>query len=148
MRSNMMLASMNIETNGLANEDDKKDLFDSQLSPHSADTKATTAAMNKTMRDTMRGMDTTGRINSPGKKFMSEKKFMSDKSGNQKVMSQKKFEESEEGETQNNESPTNGGADHKHIISQLGFDHRYKYPNVQINEDYHIIKSTNPYRTY
>lgn len=43
---------MNIETAPLANET-KDNLFDSQAeSPHSAETKATTAAMTKTMRET------------------------------------------------------------------------------------------------
>ena len=68
MRSSNFLQSMNIETTKLANEDDKKDLFDSQASPHSADTKAETAVMNKTIRETrretMRGMDTMGGISS------------------------------------------------------------------------------------
>ena len=37
--------------------------------------------------------------------------------------------------------------DQKILVSSLGFDHRFKYPNVQINEDYHIIKTAKPYRT-
>ena len=37
----------------MANEGNEKDnLFDSQASPHSVETKATTAAMTKTMRET------------------------------------------------------------------------------------------------
>lgn len=34
----------------------------------------------------------------------------------------------------------------KILVSSLGFDYRFKYPNVQINEDYHIIKTTKPQR--
>ena len=76
MRSNAMLRSMNTLTENLANEDEKKDLFDSQASPHSADTKAT-VGMNKTMRDTMRdtmrGIDTNGGLSSARKSVISKK---------------------------------------------------------------------------
>jgi hypothetical protein len=51
-RSNNLLQSMNITTQLPEGADEKKDnLFDSQASPHSIDTKATTAGFGKTLRD-------------------------------------------------------------------------------------------------
>jgi hypothetical protein len=42
---------------------------------------------------------------------------------------------------------TGNQADQRILVSSLGFDQRFKYPNVQINEDYHIIKTQKPNRT-
>ena len=52
----------------------------------------------------------------------------------QKLNEDKKVnEESEEKDTQHMESNMTNVADQKMIISQLGFDYRFNYPNVQIN---------------